>query len=161
MVAEGEGGARSLVAPRARVAPAAGTTSARRRGVALLLLVLWTAFGFGREALGAAIAWHGRATYRTVTILWRFDTPQTTRLQRCLDAATAVMPAGSTVALFDPDDDFLRWRWTAYFLPAYDVAASKDTEVAKARYVIASGRQRPPSGNRVLGGRGCGVYRLR
>jgi hypothetical protein len=136
-------------------------TKARLRTVGLALLVLWTGFGFGREVLRAAIAWHGRATYRTVTILWRFDTVQTERLQRCLDAATAVMPAGSTVALFDPEDDFLRWRWTAYFLPAYDVAASKDIEVAKARYVVASGRQRPPSGTRVLGGRGCGVYQLR
>lgn len=68
------------------------------------------------------VAWHPK--------LWRFGTLEPQRLERCLDRVARRVPPGGKIAFLSPDGtgdmSFFRWRWAAYFLPAYEVVPLVD-----------------------------------
>ena len=107
--------------------------------LALVLLLAWAAGGFLLEVNGALAGWDGRAQARNGPGSWRFSTPQTGDLSRCLAAARPAIPAGSVVAFASderPSLRFQRWRWAAYLLPGDDVVPVTDPAAAAAAFAI-------------------------
>ena len=91
------------------------------RRLVLGLILAWSAAALARETAFALAGWRGRHDYRHAPVLWRFGTPQTDMLARCLDTANAAVEPGSRLRLLAGNEDFFRSRWAAYLLPAHDL----------------------------------------
>jgi hypothetical protein len=106
------------------------------------LLTAWAAFAFLQEMGKSVAVWDGRQRgLGQGPRAWRFGAPEPDRLARCLDAARPCLAGGSAVAFATPDEPegirFQRWRWAAYFLPAYDVIPAEDPAAQRAGFAIA------------------------
>jgi len=102
-------------------------------------LTAWSACAFLAELNQLAVDWDGR---KSLTGVWRFETPETEALGRSLDAARKAIPAGSVVAFAassdQPETRFQEWRWTAYLLPECEVVPVSDPAAeGLAQYAIA------------------------
>jgi hypothetical protein len=134
----------------------------RRSGARDLLLVAalaWAAYGFLQDV---AIAHHRARQPRGHNIrrpfLWRPTDVQPRRLKRCLRRLVRDVPEDTRLVLYAPSDEDFRYRWAAYFLPAYDVVPPL---VPPSGPRLAVGlREVPPDGTRLRGNRACGLYRL-
>ena len=138
---------------------AAGTW--RRRAIDLLLLTLlaWSAHALWFQARGARHDWRARFLYRPSADYWRPGTPPAERLRRCVVGLDPAIAPGETAFLWDPTDDFYRWRWASYFLPGREVRTAKPG-APSGLLVIATTRSGPPGATLVAGGSWCGLYRL-
>jgi hypothetical protein len=90
-------------------------------------------------------------------------------MRRCVASLGPSLAAGETVLLWDPTNDFYRWRWAAYFLPDREVATAGPGAPSRT-LVIATSPTAPPgaslvargaAGNTGAGDASCGLYRLR
>jgi hypothetical protein len=133
----------------------------RRRAVdmALAMLVLWAAGAMLFAAHGARHDWLGGHLHQPTSAYWRLGSKPTERLRRCVEMADQLLAPGEPLLLWDPDNDFYRWRWTAYFLPQRDVVHARAGTPAGS-LVVASSRTAPPGARLERGERWCGLYRL-
>jgi hypothetical protein len=111
------------------------------------------------EARGARHDWLAGQLHHPTSAYWRLDSKPTERLRRCLSSVDALLPAGEPLRLWDPANDFYRWRWAAYFLPHRDVVQAGAATPAGS-LVVASSRTAPPGARLEDGARWCGLYRL-
>jgi hypothetical protein len=130
---------------------------ALRRLVAGLLLA-WSAALLAREATAAFSGWRDRRDHSGHPFVWRFDTPATNWLARCLASADAAAEPGSRIVLLAPKEDFFRGRWAAYLLPAHDLIADH-RELANADLVVALNGATLPGASVVGGGKRCRLLR--
>ena len=137
----------------------AGTlrSAALRRLVAGLLLA-WSAALLAREAAAAFSGWRDRRDHQGHPFVWRFDTPPTRWLARCLASAEAAAEPGSRIVLLAPKEDFYRGRWAAYLMPAHDMIADH-REAASADLIVALNGATLPGATAVGGGRRCRLLR--
>lgn len=148
-------------APASRAARgerAAALRSVARRRLVVGLLLAWSAALLAREATAAFSGWRERRGHRAHAILWRFDTPVTNWLARCLASADAAAAPGSRIVLLAPKEDFYRDRWAAYLLPAHDVLADRDALPA-ADLVVALNGATLPGAPAVGGTKRCRLLR--
>jgi len=138
----------------------AGLLGGRLRQAAAIVLLLWAGAAFAWEGWAALTDWRRRGRFAATSFYWRFEVAETMALERCLGRAAQLMPVGCAVAVYDPTQDFFRWRWAAYLLPAYDVVISRDAERAGASFYVSLDQQ-PPRGQLLMTRPGCQVYRLR
>src|SRR5262245_46434757 len=94
-----------------------------RHAIDLLLVALlaWSAHALWFQARGARHDWRAGLLYHPSADYWRLGSPPAERIRRCVVGLDASIPAEDTVFLWDPADDFYRWRWASYFLPAREV----------------------------------------
>jgi hypothetical protein len=123
------------------------------------LLVGWAGYAYWFEAYGAHHDWRLKLRYRRDSAYWRFGTQPPERLRRCVVGLEPEVPAGEPVYLWDPGNDFYRWRWAAYFLPGREVLPAGPGAPA-GTLVVVTARTGPPGASLVAGGRWCGLYRL-
>lgn len=122
------------------------------------LLLAWSAALLAREATAAFSGWRDRRDRRSHPFVWRFDTPATNWLARCLASADAAAEPGSRIVLLAPKEDFFRGRWAAYLLPAHDVLADR-RELPAADLVVALNGATLPGASVVGGGKRCRLLR--
>ncbi|HXT49396.1 MAG TPA: hypothetical protein VN811_00060 [Thermoanaerobaculia bacterium] len=127
--------------------------------VALALLLLWAGGTFLFEAHGAYHDWRAGALHHPTPFWWRLGSRPSQRWRRCLTSVDALLGAREPVLLWDPGNDFDRWRWAAYFLPHRDVVQA-GPQTPSGSVVVASSRSAPPGARRVAGESWCGLYRL-
>ena len=131
-----------------------------RTALAFLLLG-WCGWALVREgARAVSAAPHRRAVAPESSFFWRFGSPPVEELRRCALEASRMIPAGAKVALGDPQDDFFRWRWAAYYLPGNDVVGARQPEAVDSEFLLEMSDRVPPFGTRVGGRPGCTVYFL-
>src|SRR5438270_2011508 len=108
-VAPGDGRAATMSDPP----PSSGIARWRLRAADLMLalLLLWAVGSWAIEVHRAVRDGAARAGYQAPPALWRFGTPATQRLRHCIARATSAVPPGELVRLYDPRQDFFRWRW--------------------------------------------------
>ena len=127
--------------------------------VVLGLLVLWTGGAMAFEAHGARHDWLAGLLHQPTSAYWRPGSRPTERLQRCLASVDSLLAPDEPLLLWDPGNDFYRWRWAAYYLPHRDVVpAGRDAPAGSL--VAASSRTAPPGARLERGERWCGLYRL-
>jgi hypothetical protein len=130
-----------------------------RTAVALLALA-WSGWAFAHN-LGHQLAhWRRRAEdIAAPSAYWRFGMPPVEALRRCTNTASRVLPQDAVVVLADPQRDFFRSRWTAYFLVGQQVVTEPTPE---AFAVLAWTRAaRPNGGEPLVARRHCFVDRVR
>jgi hypothetical protein len=154
-----EGGAQGEAA-----ASTAGTRRSRaslRRvaDVALIPLLLWAGGTFLFEAHGARHDLLAGRLHQPTSAYWRLGSRPPERLRRCLELVDPLLAPGAPVRLWDPANDFFRWRWAAYFLPHREVVQA-GASTPPGSVVIAGSRSAPPGAQRVAGETWCGLYRL-
>ena len=125
----------------------------------LALLLVWAAATFLFEAHGARHDRLAGTLHQPSSMFWRFGSRPPQRLQRCLQSVDALLGEGEPVLLWDPGNDFFRWRWASYFLPHRDVLQAGVT-TPPGSVVVASSRSAPAGARRVGGEPWCGLYRL-
>jgi len=143
---------------------AARPDSSRRRGrrlgdVALTLLLLWAGGTFLFEARGARHDWLAGTLHQPTSAYWRLGSRPPQRLRRCMASVDALLGPREPMLLWDPGNDFFRWRWAAYFLPHRDVVQA-GTTTPSGSVVVAGSRSAPPGARRVAGESWCGLYGL-
>ena len=126
---------------------------------ALVLLGLWAAATFLFEAHGARHDWLAGALHQPTSFYWRLGSRPPQRLRRCLTSVDALLGAREPVLLWDPGNDFFRWRWAAYYLPHRDVVQA-GANTPSGSLVVASSRTAPAGARRVGGESWCGIYQL-
>jgi len=138
-----------------------GREGPRRRVVetVLVLLVIWAGWVLLFEAHGARHDWLAGQLHQPTSAYWRLGSRPPERLRRCLSAMHTVLPAREPLLLWDPAQDFYRWRWAAYFVPQRDVVQA-GAATAPGSLVVASARTAPPGAERMRGDRWCALYRL-
>jgi hypothetical protein len=154
-----EGGARGEAA-----ASTAGTRRSRaslRRvaDVALALLLLWAGGTFLFEARGARHDLRAGRLHQPTSAYWRLGSRPPERLRRCLELVDLLLAPQDPLLLWDPGNDFFRWRWAAYFLPHREVVQA-GASTPGGSVVVASSRSAPPGAQRLAGAPWCGLYRL-
>ncbi|HEV8238126.1 MAG TPA: hypothetical protein VGS57_02015 [Thermoanaerobaculia bacterium] len=123
------------------------------------LLLVWAGGTFVFEARGARHDWLAGTLHQPSSMYWRLGSRPPERLDRCLRSVDALLPAREPVLLWDPTNDFFRWRWAAYFLPHREVVQA-GAATPPGRVVVASSRSAPAGARRVAGEPWCGLYRL-
>ena len=142
----------------ARRERAATLRSAALRRLVAGLLLAWSAALLAREATAAFLGWRDRRDHRGHAFVWRFDTPVTNLLARCLASADAAAEPGSRIVLLAPKEDFYRGRWAAYLLPGHDLIANR-RELASADLVVALNGATFPGASVVGGDKRCRLLR--
>jgi hypothetical protein len=127
--------------------------------LSLALLLLWAAGTFAFETHGARHDWLGDHLHQPTSAYWRIGSRPVERLRRCLGTADALLAPHEPLILWDPANDFYRWRWAAYFLPHRDVVHATAGGPAGS-LVLATSRSAPPGARLEQGARWCGLYRL-
>ena len=125
----------------------------------LTLLLLWAGGTFLFETRGARNDWLGGKLHQPTSFWWRLGSKPPQRLRRCLTSIDALLAPGEPVRLWDPGNDFHRWRWAAYLLPHRDVMQASAT-TPSGSVVVASSRTAPAGAERVAGESWCGLYQL-
>jgi hypothetical protein len=151
--ARGEGAASSGRPHRSR--------ASRRRtaDVALALLLLWAGGTFLFEARGARHDLLAGRLHQPTSAYWRLGSRPPERLRRCLALVDPLLAPSEPVRLWDPGNDFFRWRWAAYFLPHREVVQG-GASTPPGSVVVAGSRSAPPGARRVAGEPWCGLYLL-
>src|SRR6185503_2788883 len=148
--------------PTPRPARPEGSERPKKRHLAdaaLALLVLWAAGTFVFEAHGARHDWLAGTLYQPTSAYWRLGSRPPQRLHRCLSSVDALLGADEPVLLWDPGNDFFRWRWASYLLPHREVRQA-GAGTPSGSVMVASSRTAPAGARRVGGETWCGLYRL-
>ena len=132
---------------------------ARIADLPLALLLVWAAGTFLFEARGARHDRLAGTLHQPTSAYWRLGSKPPQRLQRCLQSVDAMLGEGEAVVLWDPTNDFFRWRWSAYFLPRREVLQA-GANTPRGSIVVATSRSAPAGARRVAGEPWCGLYRL-
>ena len=125
----------------------------------MTLLLVWAGATFAFQVNGARHDWLAGSLYHPSSMYWRLGSRAPQRLQRCLASVDAQLGAGDPVLLWDPSNDFFRWRWAAYFLPHREVLQA-GASTPPGSVVVASSRSAPAGSKRISGEPWCGLYRL-
>lgn len=133
--------------------------SRRIADLSLALLLVWAGATFLFEAHGARHDWLAGTLHQPTSMFWRLGSRPPQRLLRCLQSVDPLIAKGDPVLLWDPGNDFFRWRWSAYFLPHRDVVQAGAT-TPPGSVVVATSRSAPAGARRVGGEPWCGLYRL-
>ena len=131
----------------------------RLADASLALLLVWAGASFVFEAHGAQHDRLSGTLYQPSSAYWRLGSRPPQRLRRCLQSVDALLGKGEPVLLWDPSNDFFRWRWAAYFLPHREVVQAGPS-TPPGSVVVASSRSAPAGARRVGGEPWCGLYRL-
>jgi hypothetical protein len=131
-----------------------------------VLLAAWAALVMLRAVASEARAVAARGEQRPEASWWRLGHPEPERRRRCLTLAGGRVPAGATVEVAAPTDDFFSWRWHAYLMPAHEVVPPTAALLPVApdeqpSYLVALAPAVPRRGEPVREGDWCGIYRLR
>jgi hypothetical protein len=136
------------------------------RRLLLGFLLVWSAFVFLAHLQRALADFDRREVFLSDPVQWRFGTPQTEVLRRCLAEARPLLPPGSVVVFTSPKAemaDFYRWRWAAYWLPEQDLIQPESPRAAEtAEYLIS--HQVPiqlPRAKLMKQLHGCQLFRVR
>ena len=151
-------------APREVAASSGGpnhSPGSRRRiaDTALVLLLLWAGGTFLFEARGARHDLLAGRLHQPTSAYWRLGSRPPERLRRCLALVDPLLAPGEPIRLWDPGNDFFRWRWAAYFLPHREVMQAA-ASTPHGSVVVAGSRSAPSGAQRVAGEPWCGLYRL-
>ena len=135
------------------------------RRLLLVALVAWAAVALLVELRRGFESYDARETFVAGhPLIWRFGTTEVERLERCVARAAGRVKPGSRIAFLSPEGDadaaFFRWRWAAYFLPAYSVSPEvPDSPLGLPQAVIAYDRGfTDPRYVAVERRRGCRLY---
>jgi hypothetical protein len=140
--------------------------SAFVRKLVLAVLLAWSLKGFAYEAGTVVIDFSHREQQKSHPLLWRFGMPQVAVLERCAAGVSELVPAGSFVAFYVPDETsnaaFFRWRWAAYFHPEHHLMAMNDLSTArKAQFLVAFRSEfHHPRAKPMAWLPGCRLYRV-
>ncbi|HET9767352.1 MAG TPA: hypothetical protein VFS60_10925, partial [Thermoanaerobaculia bacterium] len=108
-----EGGARGEAAERIADTRRSRASLRRVADIALALLLLWAGGTFLFEARGTRHDLRAGRLHQPTSAYWRLGSRPPERLRRCLALVDPLLAPGEPMRLWDPGNDFFRWRWAA------------------------------------------------